>query len=93
MHYDVTLHDVTAIINQIYTAYRNSLLSPSGFYLFQVRPMRSDSWVWREVKEREEKNIKKGDTREPIPTLPPPLFPAHIFLILSRPHNLSQRLE
>ena len=40
MHYDVTLHDVTAIINQIYTAYRNSLLSPSGFYLFQVRSMR-----------------------------------------------------
>ena len=26
MHYDVTLHDVTAIINQIYTAFRNSLL-------------------------------------------------------------------
>ena len=43
MHYDVTLHDVTAIINQIYTAYRNSLLSPSGFYLFQVCSMRSDS--------------------------------------------------
>ena len=43
MHYDVTLHDVTAIINQIYTAYRNSLLSPLGFYLLQVRSMRSDS--------------------------------------------------
>ena len=43
MHYDVTLHDVTAIINQIYTAYRNSLLSPSGFYMFQVRSVRSDS--------------------------------------------------
>ena len=41
MHYDVTLHDVTAIINQIYTAYCNSLVSPSGFYLFQVRSMRS----------------------------------------------------
>ena len=59
MHYDVTLHDVTAIINQIYTAYRNSLLSPSGFYLFQVRSMRSDSWVWREVKEREKKILRK----------------------------------
>ena len=93
MHYDVTLHDVTAIINQIYTAYRNSLLSPSGFYLFQVRYMRSDSWVWREVKEREKKNIKEGDTRGPIPTLPHAIFAAHIFLIVPRPHNLSQRLE
>ena len=93
MHYDVTLHDVTAIINQIYTAYRNSLLSHSGFYLFQVRSMRSDSWVWREVKEREEKNIKEGDTRGPIPTLPHAIFAAHIFLVVHRPHNLSQRLE
>ena len=93
MHYDVTLHDVTAIINQIYTAYCNSLLSPSGFYLFQVRSMRSDSWVWREVKEREKKNIKEGDTRGPIPTLPHAIFAAHIFLIVPRPHNLSQRLE
>ena len=40
-----------------------------------------------------EKNFKEGDTREPIPTLPLALFPAHIFLILPRPHNLSQRLE
>ena len=88
MHYDVTLHDVTAIINQIYTAYRNSLLSPSGFYLFQVRSMRSDSWV-----RAREKNFEEGDTREPILTLPLALFPAHIFLILPRPHNLSQRLE
>ena len=94
MHYDVTLHDVTAIINQIYTTYRNSLLSPSGFYLFQVRSMRSDSWVWREVKERERgKKFKEGDTRGPILTLPLAIFPAHIFLILPRPHNLSQRLE
>ena len=83
---DVTLHDVTAIINQIYTAY-------SGFYLFQVRSMRSDSWVWRKVKGREEKNIKEGDTRGPIPTLPHAIFAAHIFLIVPRPHNLSQRLE
>ena len=40
-----------------------------------------------------EKNFKEGDTREPIPTLPLALFPAHIFLILPRPHNLSQRLS
>ena len=40
-----------------------------------------------------DKNFKEGDTREPIPTLPLALFPAHIFLILPRPHNLSQRLE
>ena len=40
-----------------------------------------------------EKNFKEGDTREPIPTLPLALFPAHIFLILPRPHNLSQGLE
>ena len=76
MHHDVTLNDVTANINQRYS---NSLLSPSGFYLFQAHSMRSDSWVWREVKEREEK--------------PHAIFPAHIFLIVPRPHNLSQRLE
>ena len=72
MHYDVTLHDVTAIINQIYTAYRNSLLSHSGFYLFQVRSMRSESWVWREVKEREEKILRKEireDQSLPYPSL------------------------
>ena len=40
--------------------------------------MRSDSLVWREVKEREE-NFKEGDTRGPIPTLPLAIFPAHIF--------------
>ena len=55
--------------------------------------MRSDSWVWREVKEREKKNIKEGDTRGPIPTLTHAIFVAHIFLIVPRPHNLSQRLE
>ena len=93
MHYDVTLHDLTTIISQIYTAYRNSLFIYFLFYLFQVRSMRSDSWVWREVKEREEKNIKEGDTRGPIPTLPHAIFPAHIFLIVPRPHNLSQHLE
>ena len=49
--------------------------------------------MWREVKEREEKYIKEGDTRGPIPTLPHAIFPAHIFLIVPRPHNLSQRLE
>ena len=79
MHYDVTLHDITTIISQIYTAYRNSLFIYFLFYVFQVRSMRSDSWVWREVKEREEK--------------PHAIFPAHIFLIVPRPHNLSQRLE
>ena len=47
--------------------------------------MRSDSWVWREVKKREEK--KEGDTRGPPPTLPLAIFPAHIFL--RRPHNLN----
>ena len=54
MHNDVTLNDVTANINQRYS---NSLLSPSGIYLFQAGTKRSDSCVWREVmiKEREEK--------------------------------------
>ena len=65
MHHDVTLNDVTANINQRYS---NSLLSPSGFYLFQAHSMRSDSWVRREVKKWEEKN--EGDTRGPPPTLP-----------------------
>ena len=91
MHHDVTLNDVTANINQRYS---NSLLSPSGVYLFQAGTKRSDSWVWREVmiKEREEKKIIRGEIREDHP-LPYPLaiFPAHIFLC--RPHNLSQRLE
>ena len=91
MHHDVTLNDVTANINQRYS---NSLLSPSGVYLFQAGNKRSDSWVWGEVmiKEREEKKIIRGEIREDHP-LPYPLaiFPAHIFLC--RPHNLSQRLE
>ena len=91
MHHDVTLNDVTANINQRYS---NSLLSPSGVYLFQAGTKRSDSWVWREVmiKEREEKKIIRGEIREDHP-LPYPLaiFPAHIFWC--RPHNQSQRLE
>ena len=89
MHHDVTLNDVTANINQRYC---NSLLSPSGVYLFQAGTKRSDSWVWREVmiKEREDKG---GGRYERTPPLPYPLaiFPAHIFLC--RPHNLSQCLE
>ena len=43
MYYDVTLHDITTIISQIYTAYRNSLFIYFLFYVFQVRSMRSDS--------------------------------------------------
>ena len=84
MHYDVTIHDVTAIINQICTAYRNSLLNSPGIYLFQASSIGLDSWVWREVKEREKK--KRREIPEDIP-LPYPLsiFPAHIFL--HRPHN------
>ena len=80
MHYDVTLHDVTANTNQIYVAYRNSLLSPSRVYLFQAGSMRSDSWVWREVKQREEKIIRR-EIREDHPlTYLLATFPAHIFL-------------
>ena len=72
---DVTLNDVTANINQRYS---NSLLSPSGFYLFQAHSMRSASWVWREVKKREKK--KEGDTRGPPPTLPSRNFScSHLF--------------
>ena len=59
IHYDVILHDVTAIINRMYIAYRNSLSSPSGIYLFQTGSRRSDSWVWREVKVWEEKITKR----------------------------------
>ena len=40
MHHDVTLNYVTANINQRYS---NSLLSPSGVYLFQAGTKRSDS--------------------------------------------------
>ena len=90
MHHDVTLNDVTANINQRYS---NSLLSPSGVYLFQAGSKRSHSWVWREVmiKEREEKNNKGGDIRGSPPTLPSRyFFCSHL---LCRPHNLSQRLE
>ena len=82
MHYDVTLNYVLANTNQRYS---NSLLSPSGVYLFQARSMRSDSWVWREVKKREEK--KEGDMRRPPSTLPLAIVPARIFF--RRPHNLN----
>ena len=77
MHRDVTLNDVTVNINQWYSNY---LLSPSGLYLFQAGSMRSDSWVWREVIEREEKNNEKGDTRGPLPTLSSRYFSySHLF--------------
>jgi len=82
MHYDVTLNYVPANTNQ---RHFNSLLSPSGVYLFQARSMRSDSRVWREVKTREE--IKEGDMGRPPPTLPLGIVLARIFL--RRPHNLN----
>ena len=82
MHHDVTLNYVPANTNQRYS---NSLLSPSGVYLFQARFMHSDSWVWREVKKREEK--KEGDMRRPPPTLPLAIVSARIFL--RRPHDLN----
>ena len=40
MHHEVTLNYVPANTNQRYS---NSLLSPSGVYLFQARFMHSDS--------------------------------------------------
>ena len=40
MHHDVTLNYVPANTNQRYS---NSLLSPSGVYLFQARSMHLDS--------------------------------------------------
>ena len=66
-----------------------SLLSPSGVYLFQARFMHSDSWVWREVKKREEKKREIWDDHPlpPYPTLPLAIVPAGIFL--RRPHDLN----
>ena len=52
MHHDVTLNYIPANTNQRYS---NSLLSPSGVYLFQAHSMRSELSVARSQKERGKK--------------------------------------
>ena len=64
MHHDVTLNYVPANTNQRYS---NSLLSPSGVYLFQAHSMRSELSVARSQKERG-KNGGRYETTTPYPT-------------------------
>ena len=78
MHHDVTLNYVPANTNQRYS---NSLLSPSGVYLFQARFMHSDS------SKSERKKRGRYETTTSYPTLPLAIVPAPIFL--RRPHDLN----
>ena len=82
MHHDVTLNYIPANTNQRYS---NSLLSPSGVYLFQAHSY--VQIVECGAKSKRERKRMEGDTRRPPSTLPLAIFSARIFL--RRPHNLN----